>query len=97
MKNKPLGMGACCLPGANGLTYIKLGPQQHVVGMMNLEKIFQQLYLLERSPEEVTGEELVALARMSNYIPPKTDIEADYAVALRQAYSAFCARQAQRK
>lgn len=97
MKNVPSGMGACCLPRADGLTYIKIGTQQHVVGMMNLEKIFRQLYLLERSPEEVTGDELVSMARGSNYIPPRADIEADYAVALRRAYSAFCERQAQRK
>lgn len=95
MEKAPLGTGICCPPQAQGLTYLRVGAKQHVVGMMNLEIVFRQLLLLEHSPEAVNDTELIAMARRFNYIPRKSDIEADYAVALRQAYAEFCARQKQ--
>jgi hypothetical protein len=93
MNKTPPGAGACCLPAAEGLTYIKVGPKNHVVGMQNLDVVFQQLYLLNRPPQEASEEELVGMARKSNYIPCKAEIEADYALALRKAYASYYARQ----
>ena len=46
-----------------------------------------------RRPEDATGEELVGMARKFNWITEKESIEADYAIALRQAYAAFFDRQ----
>jgi hypothetical protein len=93
MSGKPLPSGACCLPGAEGLSYIRIGPKQHTVGMMNLEMVFRQLFALGRLPEEVSDDEVVGMARRFNYIAQKPAVEADYADALRQAYAAFYARQ----
>ncbi|HET7091291.1 MAG TPA: hypothetical protein VFL17_21870 [Anaerolineae bacterium] len=93
MKQIPSEGGACCLPQADGLTYIKVGARGAVVGMMNLDTIFQQLHALGRRPDEATDAELVGMARRFNYIPDRLSVEADYAVALRRAYAAFCARQ----
>ena len=93
--NKPLkGSGSCCLPNAAGLSYIKIGSEKRVVGMMNLDFIFFQLFELDRKPEEATDEELVGMARKFNYITPRPEIEADYATALRQAYTAYYFQQA---
>lgn len=89
MNKPPVGSGGCCLPSAQGLTYLKVGPERHVVGMMSLETVFQQLFAMGRQPEEATNEELVGMARKFNYISRKPTIEADYAIALRQAYAAF--------
>lgn len=89
--------GACCLPMADGLSYIKVGAQGHLVGMMNLETIFQQLWLMQRTPDEASDEELIGMARRFNYIPHKPAIEADYAEALRKAYTLFYARQEAKK
>lgn len=89
----PIGTGACCLPNVQGLTYIKVGSKQHVVGMQNLGVIFQQLYLLKRNPQETSDEELVGMARKFNYITSKPQIEADYAAALRQAYASYFVNQ----
>jgi hypothetical protein len=85
--------GACCLPGAEGLTYIKVGPQQHTVGVMNLDIVFKQLFALGHRPDEVSDEEILGMARKSNYIAHNSEAEANYAEALRRAYAAFYARQ----
>ena len=50
MEKTPSGTGSCCLPQAQGLTYLRVGTKQHVVGMMNLEVVFRHLLLLEHSP-----------------------------------------------
>lgn len=93
MSGIPFSSGACCLPGAEGLTYVKVGPRQHTVGMMNLDTVFKQLFALGRRPDEVSDEEIVGMARKFNYIPHRSEAEADYAEALRRAYGAFYARQ----
>lgn len=97
MSNIPANSGACCLPDVDGVTYIKVGPQGHPVGMRGLETIFQQLYLMGRRPQDAADEELVGMARMYNWIAHKASVEADYAVALRKAYTAFYERQEQQK
>lgn len=89
MAGMPPGSGACCLPNVSGITYLKIGSQGHTVGMMGLDKVFQQLYVMGRRPEEATDAELVGMARQFNWIPDKETIEADYAAALRRAYTAF--------
>lgn len=93
MNRMPPGSGACCLPNVDGITYIKLGLQGLTVGVSGLDKVFQQLFAMGRRPEDATDAELVGMARKFNWIPDGASIEADYAVALRQAYATFCARQ----
>jgi len=93
MDRMPPGSGACCLPNVDGITYIKIGPQGHTVGMRGLDTIFQQLFAMGRRPEDATDAELVGMARKFNWIADKASIEAGYAVALRQAYAAFFARR----
>jgi len=97
MSGVPLGSGACCPPRAEGITYLEIGPRRIKVGMMGLETVFQQLYALGRRPEEATDAELVGMARKSNYIPERPTTEADYAVALREAYARFYARQEKKR
>lgn len=97
MSGIPLGGGACCPPGDGEVTYLKIGARGIVVGMMNLEQVFQQLYSLERHPDKVTDAELIEMARKFNYIPDRAAIEADYAAALREAYARFYSRQLARR
>lgn len=96
MNRIPSGSGACCLPNVDGITYIKIGSQGHTVGMMGLDKVFQQLYAMGRRPEDATDDELVGMARRFNWIPEKESVEADYGVALRRAYAAFYDSQEQK-
>lgn len=92
MDSVPTGSGACCLPRVGGITYLKIGTEGAVVGMVDLETVFQQLLTLGRRPEEASDAELLGMARRSNYIPNHPAIEADYAAALRQAYANFFSR-----
>ena len=89
MSKIPFGRGVCCPQSVEGVTYLKIGPQQRTVGMMGLETVLQQLYVLGREPDTVTDSELVDMARKSNYIPEGAAIEAEYAGALREAYNQF--------
>lgn len=93
MNRIPSDSGACCLPNVDGITYIKIGPQGHTVGMKGLDTIFQQLFAMGRRPEDASDAELVEMARKFNWIADKAAIEADYALALRRAYAAFFARR----
>lgn len=91
------GSGACCLPQVEGVTYLQVGPNKVILGMMGLETVFQQLQAIGRRPDETADTELVGMARKFNYIPESAAVEADYAAALREAYTRFCARQKQER
>jgi hypothetical protein len=91
MNRIPPGSRACCLPNVEGITYIKIGPQNLTIGMRGLDTIFQQLFAKGRRPEEATDSELVEIARQFNWIANTPAVEADYAVALRRAYADFYA------
>ena len=92
MNRKPIANSACCLPNVDSVTYFQVGPRRVAIGMTGLEKIFEQLFLLGRRPEEANNAELVSMARNFNYIPNHPGVEAEYGEALRKAYAAFCAR-----
>ncbi len=96
MDKKPSRSDACCLPNADGITYLQVGAQGRTVGMRGLDTVFQQLLAMGRIPEEATDTELLGMARLSNYIPRRKETDADYASALRLAYAAFFSRQKSR-
>ena len=91
MNRPPPGSGACCLPNADGITYLKVGGDP--IGMRGLLTIFQQLLAMERRPEEASDEELVGMARRFNWITYKESVEVQYAEALRKAYALFYTQQ----
>jgi len=93
MENYPFGTGACCLPAADGITYLKIGERQITVGIQGLDAVFKQLCAMGRAPEDVTDEELIEMARRRNYIYRSPEVEADYAAAFRRAYAGYFARQ----
>jgi len=92
VNGKPFANRACCLPNVDGVTYLQVGPRSVTIGMRGLEKIFAQLFLLGRRPDEASDAELVGMARSFNYIPNRSGAEAEYGEALRKAYAAFYAR-----
>jgi hypothetical protein len=89
MVSKPSGSEACCLPGVDGVTYLKIGSRGATIGMQGLDRMFQQLWERSCSPDEVSDSELVNIARQYNYIPHKEASEADHAAALRRAYHTY--------
>jgi hypothetical protein len=86
---------SCCPQRDDQVTHLKIGERGVVVGLMGLDLIFQQLVALGRLPGDATDAELVGMARRFNYIPNRAATEADYVVALREAYARFYARQKQ--
>ena len=90
---RPSGGGACCPPPAEGVTYLKLGADRKTVGMLGLGSVFQQLLALGRRPDETSDEELLGMARKSNWIPGNAQVESEYAGALREEYAVFFTRQ----
>jgi hypothetical protein len=89
--------GDCCLPKADGITYLAIGECQVTVGMRGLDLIFQQLFLMEKTAETVTDEELVEMGRNYNYIPNAKTVSKDYVIALRKAYAAYLNRTTEQK
>ncbi len=87
MAGEPYPSRGCCAPRAVGVTQLRVGPNQDVVGMVGLQAVFEQLRALGCSPEELSDAELVGMARKSNYIPNTERVEAEYTQALRQAYT----------
>lgn len=94
MGKPPFGSEACCLPAADGISYIRIGDRQIVIGMRNLDVIFEQLWLLNRTPEQVSEDELIGMARKFNYISRTPSTEKDYAEALGRAYRTYYERRA---
>jgi len=95
MRGIPGAGSPCCPQRDDRVTLLKIGARGVVVGLMGLEAVFEQLRALGRQPEVTTDAELLGLARRFNYIPDRDSVEADYAKALREAYSHFCASQGQ--
>lgn len=89
MGNSPMDKNGCCLAAADGISYIRIGSRQIVIGMRNLDVVFEQLRLVSREPELVPDNELIDLARKYNYIPRNDSIERDYGEALRRAYRSY--------
>lgn len=44
------GIKDYCLPAAEGVTYLKIRPDQRTTGMLKLKVVFQQLYQEDRQP-----------------------------------------------
>jgi len=96
MSSQPMMTGACCPKSDDSVTQLRLR-EGHSVGIMGLNAAFEQLWAMERKPEEATDEELLGMARAQrNYITPKPDVEALYAAALRREYISFYARRLKR-
>jgi hypothetical protein len=93
MGENPPEAGTCCLPAADGITYLRVGTRQVTVGIQGMGTILQQLYAMGRKPDETSDEELIGMARRHNYISRNADVEADYAAAFRKAYVGYYARQ----
>lgn len=62
-----------------------------IIGLVGLNQIFEQLYILGRAPDASVEEELVKMVATRNYVPSKA--EAEYATGLLREYRKFCAQK----
>ena len=61
------------------------------IGLVGLNQIFEQLYILGRAPDASVQDELLKMVAARNYIPRKA--EAEYATGLLREYGKFCAQK----
>lgn len=77
----------CCGGGGSEITRITLGEKGYTVGIVALERIFEQMYVMGRRPTTDLGDELLAMVKTRNYVP--SSAEEEYKTALLQEYAAF--------
>lgn len=81
----------CCGGGDVVVAWITIDDKGSIVGVMGLKRIFQQLCAMGCRPEADVCDELLAMVKAHNYIPPLE--EERYKSALLREYTAFCASQ----
>ena len=76
---------SCCASRDVKRTLVKIGDA--IIGLAELDQVFEELYNSKKSPDDVDGMEIVNLASSYNFIPPGA-VEA-YAEALMKEYRKF--------
>ncbi|MBI5033818.1 MAG: hypothetical protein HZB51_25145 [Chloroflexi bacterium] len=81
----------CCGGQREEIVQVDLFGDGHIVGLVALDQIFEQLYAMDRAPEESLKDELVKMVAAKNYIAPKA--EHQYAAGLLREYAKFCTQK----
>lgn len=79
----------CCTGGDAEVTQVSIDDRGFTVGIVGLKQIFEQLDMIGRKPEAGVRDELLAMVKTRNYVPPSADEQ--YKAALLREYAAFCA------
>ncbi len=82
----------CACRQSDEIVQILIGDE--TIGLVALNQIFEQLYMLGRTPDESVNDELLKMVAARNYIPHKAETE--YATGLLREYRKFCDRRAAR-
>jgi hypothetical protein len=77
------------------VTQVAIDDRGFTVGIIGLKQIFEQLYTMGRKPEAGIRDELLAMVKTRNYVPPSA--EERYKAALLREYTAFCASKETRE
>ena len=79
----------CCGGGDAEVTHVAIDDRGFTVGIVGLKQVFAQIYVIGHKPEAEVVEELLAMVKTRNYVPPSA--EERYQAALLREYAAFCA------
>lgn len=79
----------CCGGRDAEVTQVAVDDRGFTVGIIGLKQVFEQLYAMERKAEDRVRDELLAMVKSRNYVPPSA--EERYRTALLREYAAFCA------
>lgn len=79
----------CCSGRDAEVTQVAIDDRGFTVGIVGLKQIFMQLYAMGRKPEDGVRDELLAIVKTRNYVPPSA--EERYKAALLREYATFCA------
>jgi hypothetical protein len=78
----------CCSGGDDEVTQVAMDDRGFTVGIVGLKQVFEQLYTVGRKPEAGVRDELLAMVKTGNYVPPSA--EERYKAALLREYANFC-------
>jgi hypothetical protein len=84
-----LRTAGCCGGSDAEVTQVAIDDRGLTMGIVGLEQVFEQLHTMERKPEAGVRDELLAMVKTRNYVPPSA--EERYKTALLREYAAFCA------
>jgi len=87
-------LGCCCGP-RDEVVQIDLFGDGRTVGVVALNQIFEQLFVMGRAPDDLVKDELLKMVAAKNYVPPK--VEREYAAGLLREYAKFCAQKGKQK
>ncbi len=85
----------CCGGSDVEVTQVAMDDRGFTVGIIGLKQVFEQLRAMGRKPEAGVCDELLAMVKSHNYVPPSA--EERYKVALLREYTAFCASKETRE
>ena len=84
----------CCGGSDAEVTQVAIDDRGFTIGIIGLKQVFEQLYTMERKPEAGVCDELLAMVKTHNYVPPSA--EERYKAALLREYAAFWASKESR-
>lgn len=70
---------------------VQIGIGDDSIGLVGLNRIFEQLRALGRPPDESVEDELLKMVAAKNYVPARA--EEEYRLALRREYAKFYSRK----
>ena len=79
----------CCGGGDAEVTRVAIDDRGFTVGIVGLKQVFEQLHTMGQKAEAGVCDELLAMVKTRNYVPPSA--EERYKAALLREYAAFCA------
>ena len=63
----------CCGGGDAEVIQVAIDGRSFTVGIVGLKQVFEQLYTMGRKPEDGVCDELLAMVKTRNYIPPSAE------------------------
>jgi len=82
-----------CRSDAATVRRVDLFGDGRLIGLFGLDLAFQQLYVMGKAPSEAVAQELLAMIKANNYVPPRMSQE--YAAGLLRLYTQFWEEQQQ--
>ncbi len=80
-------VGCVCRSDAATVRQVDLFGDRRMIGLFGLDLAFRQVYAMGKPPGEAVAQELLAMIKTENYVPPS--MAARYAAGLLRLYSRF--------
>lgn len=81
----------CCCGAPDEVVQLDLVGDGVLVGLVGLNRIFEQLYVMGRAPDAAVQDELLKMVAAKNYVPSR--VQAEYAAGLLREYRKFCEKK----